>query len=273
MVLVTALAGCNDGRGDTDSAPAAVRTTESPSASPSQKPELKLSEDAADADAGKQVLVDVLANDVVTDAAGVETAIDGQSPGTQLTVDTAPNHGTTTVDGTSVAYTATAGYAGNDQFTYRVETGDLSGTATVWITVATPAPKVTVKPKPKHAPKPKAKATPKATSATVYYRNCAAVRAAGAAPIRRGQPGYAPHLDADGDGIGCEPYSGGGSSGGSSGESTGGSSGGSSSSGGSGSTYYQNCDAVRAAGAAPIHVGDPGYARHLDRDGDGVGCE
>jgi hypothetical protein len=37
--------------------------------------------------------------------------------------------------------------------------------------------------------------------------------------------------------------------------------------------YYKNCDAVRAAGADPIHRGDPGYARHLDRDGDGVGCE
>lgn len=36
--------------------------------------------------------------------------------------------------------------------------------------------------------------------------------------------------------------------------------------------YYKNCDAVRAAGAAPIRVGDPGYARHLDRDGDGQGC-
>jgi hypothetical protein len=34
----------------------------------------------------------------------------------------------------------------------------------------------------------------------------------------------------------------------------------------------QDCDAVRAAGAAPIRRGDPGYARHLDRDGDGVGC-
>jgi hypothetical protein len=37
--------------------------------------------------------------------------------------------------------------------------------------------------------------------------------------------------------------------------------------------YYKNCDAARAAGAAPVHRGDPGYARHLDRDGDGVGCE
>lgn len=36
---------------------------------------------------------------------------------------------------------------------------------------------------------------------------------------------------------------------------------------------YENCTAVREAGAAPIRVGDPGYAKHLDRDGDGIGCE
>jgi Flp pilus assembly pilin Flp len=37
--------------------------------------------------------------------------------------------------------------------------------------------------------------------------------------------------------------------------------------------HYDSCDAVRAAGAAPIHVGDPGYSPALDPDGDGVGCE
>lgn len=36
---------------------------------------------------------------------------------------------------------------------------------------------------------------------------------------------------------------------------------------------YKNCDAVREAGAAPIHKGDPGYSSELDRDGDGVACE
>jgi Flp pilus assembly pilin Flp len=36
---------------------------------------------------------------------------------------------------------------------------------------------------------------------------------------------------------------------------------------------YEDCDAVRAAGAAPIRVGDPGYSPELDPDGDGVGCE
>lgn len=40
-----------------------------------------------------------------------------------------------------------------------------------------------------------------------------------------------------------------------------------------GPTYYRNCAAARAAGAAPVRVGDPGYSRRLDRDGDGVGCE
>lgn len=33
---------------------------------------------------------------------------------------------------------------------------------------------------------------------------------------------------------------------------------------------FRNCD---AAGAAPVHRGDPGYGPHLDRDGDGIGCE
>ncbi|MGA3525882.1 excalibur calcium-binding domain-containing protein [Melissospora conviva] len=37
--------------------------------------------------------------------------------------------------------------------------------------------------------------------------------------------------------------------------------------------YYANCDAVRAAGAAPLYAGEPGYSFKLDRDRDGVACE
>ncbi|TVT25509.1 excalibur calcium-binding domain-containing protein [Amycolatopsis acidiphila] len=37
--------------------------------------------------------------------------------------------------------------------------------------------------------------------------------------------------------------------------------------------YYANCTEVRAAHAAPIHRGEPGYSRKLDRDGDGIACE
>lgn len=39
---------------------------------------------------------------------------------------------------------------------------------------------------------------------STYYRNCSAARDAGAAPVRRGDPGYGAHLDRDDDGIGCE---------------------------------------------------------------------
>jgi hypothetical protein len=41
---------------------------------------------------------------------------------------------------------------------------------------------------------------------SVYYRYCSDVRAAGQAPLQAGDPGYAPHLDRDGDGVACEPY-------------------------------------------------------------------
>lgn len=42
---------------------------------------------------------------------------------------------------------------------------------------------------------------------------------------------------------------------------------------GGGGGAFPNCSAARAADAAPVRIGDPGYAPHLDRDRDGVGCE
>ncbi len=45
---------------------------------------------------------------------------------------------------------------------------------------------------------------PPAPPAAVYYKNCTAVRNAGAAPIHSSQPGYGRHLDGDGDGWGCD---------------------------------------------------------------------
>lgn len=54
----------------------------------------------------------------------------------------------------------------------------------------TSAPKV-IPPKPK-------------PPAAAYYANCAAVRAAGKAPLYRGQPGYRTGLDRDHDGIACD---------------------------------------------------------------------
>ena len=43
-----------------------------------------------------------------------------------------------------------------------------------------------------------------AANADVYYKNCSEARDAGVTPLYEGDPGYAPHLDRDNDGIACE---------------------------------------------------------------------
>jgi hypothetical protein len=43
---------------------------------------------------------------------------------------------------------------------------------------------------------------------SVFYRSCKWVRAAGKAPLYRGDPGYREGMDGDGDGVACEPYPG-----------------------------------------------------------------
>lgn len=87
-------------------------------------------------------------------------------------------------------------------------------TTTVRVTITAPptsAAPVTAAPAtappPTAAPATTAATAPPATSpaiTSVFYANCAAVRAAGKAPIRRGDPGYSSALDRDGDGIACE---------------------------------------------------------------------
>jgi hypothetical protein len=54
------------------------------------------------------------------------------------------------------------------------------------------------------APKQAAPAAPSAPTRTGGFANCTEARAAGAAPVRRGDAGYSSKLDRDGDGIGCE---------------------------------------------------------------------
>ncbi|PNI09872.1 calcium-binding protein [Arthrobacter sp. AFG7.2] len=77
--------------------------------------------------------------------------------------------------------------------------------------VPSPAPvPVPAAPAPAPAPAPvvpaPAAATPVAPvpAAAVYFPNCAAARAAGAAPIFAGQAGYRAALDRDSDGVACE---------------------------------------------------------------------
>jgi micrococcal nuclease len=45
---------------------------------------------------------------------------------------------------------------------------------------------------------------PTGNNSNVYFKRCADARAAGAAPLHRGDPGYRPALDRDNDGIACE---------------------------------------------------------------------
>lgn len=62
--------------------------------------------------------------------------------------------------------------------------------------VPTPVPRPIPAVPPRPAPTP--------APSSVSYPNCAAVRAAGKAPLLRGQPGYRAGLDRDGDGVACE---------------------------------------------------------------------
>jgi len=65
------------------------------------------------------------------------------------------------------------------------------------------------RPQRQDAPAPRFSARPPAQRSApsgVYFRNCKEAWAAGAAPLYRGQPGYRPEMDGDGDGIACEPF-------------------------------------------------------------------
>lgn len=68
----------------------------------------------------------------------------------------------------------------------------------------TPRPAVAV---PTTAPRtavPRPSASAPVNPGAVYYADCAAVRAAGKAPLLRGQPGYRSELDRNDDGVACQ---------------------------------------------------------------------
>ncbi|RKT52153.1 excalibur calcium-binding domain-containing protein [Saccharothrix australiensis] len=67
-----------------------------------------------------------------------------------------------------------------------------------------PPPPHTPPPPPKETYTPPAQPVAPPPPPSAYYANCAAARAAGAAPLRIGEPGYRPALDRDGDGVACE---------------------------------------------------------------------
>lgn len=71
--------------------------------------------------------------------------------------------------------------------------------------ISNPTPPQPPKPRPKPpvTPPPTTK-PPVNPPPTKHFKNCTEAWNAGAAPLRRGDPGYGPHLDRDGDGIACE---------------------------------------------------------------------
>lgn len=92
--------------------------------------------------------------------------------------------------------------------TYRT---DLNGTVTVQVqpdgqyNIATERGTFTQGRVPAVTPAPPAKPKPVSPPAIpVYYRTCSEARAAGVTPLLRGQPGYRPEMDRDGDGRACE---------------------------------------------------------------------
>lgn len=91
----------------------------------------------------------------------------------------------------------------------------------------------------------------------VYYSSCAAVRAAGKAPLDKSEPGYRAKLDGDHDGTACQDI-------GPQPVVTGPA---------STDIYYASCSVVRNVGKAPLFRGQPGYRSELDRDNNGVACQ
>ncbi|SEJ91709.1 Excalibur calcium-binding domain-containing protein [Sphingobium sp. AP50] len=49
----------------------------------------------------------------------------------------------------------------------------------------------------------------RAPQAGDYWAGCDSARAAGSAPIYKGEPGYRAEMDGDDDGVACEPFYGG----------------------------------------------------------------
>jgi excalibur calcium-binding domain-containing protein/uncharacterized protein DUF732 len=129
----------------------------------------------------------------------VAAATEHLCPGTSATASTTPP--TTT---TSAGVAAGAG-AGAGAGVPRRPVAPRTTTATRTPVPATTARTTTL------TSKPTTKAT-KTTETTEdssggggsYFKNCAAARAAGAAPIRSGQPGYRVGLDSNEDGVACE---------------------------------------------------------------------
>ncbi|MEU9032689.1 excalibur calcium-binding domain-containing protein [Streptomyces sp. NPDC048383] len=106
----------------------------------------------------------------------------------EVTIVREPEHGTLEPQAGKggAVYTPRPGFSGSDTFDYTIKLRDLPEVQKVEYRID-----VGLSPGARYRLEHK-------------YENCHASRAAGAAPVRRGEEGYGRHLDADMDGIGCE---------------------------------------------------------------------
>lgn len=95
-----------------------------------------------------------------------------------------------------------------------------------------------------------------AQNGQVHYASCDAARAAGAAPMQRGSAGYRDELDPNQNGWACDAGTEHGPK-----------------DNAPADVYYATCDAARAAGAAPLERGKPGYRAELDGNNNGWACD
>lgn len=109
----------SDGKGGT--AAGSVTVTVNGPGGPNQAP--TAANDVATVSSGDSVIIDVLANDA-----------DPNGDALAITIDGPPSHGTATVTNGKVVYTANAGFAGTDSFTYIVSDGK-GGTASATVTI------------------------------------------------------------------------------------------------------------------------------------------
>ncbi|MBZ4321401.1 excalibur calcium-binding domain-containing protein [Streptomyces huiliensis] len=231
IIGVAVFVGCDFGGSRDDAAP---RDTAKPSATarPARwRPQAE--DDETSTWVGESTDVPVTSNDTAVDAEGTRMDdLDARvshhftAKDTTVRVVSRPRHGTAAVDGATVAYTPEAGFGGEDEFEYTVALNGRTSRAKVTVTVERRPGERGVTRESEEAPEGSGKAERGSGGAhgtsgggggdgtggggggehpgATYYRNCAAARAAGAAPVHRGEPGYGPHLDRDGDGIGCE---------------------------------------------------------------------
>ncbi|MFJ2741630.1 excalibur calcium-binding domain-containing protein [Streptomyces sp. NPDC087440] len=224
MAMAAALVGCETGA---DGAKPGASASDGvvAQAAKAGPPWMQLVDDAEDTEDGKKVVLEVLKNDTLAPAGTPAAPFLGAVEASEytLTLHTKPRHGSASIKGTRVTYTPTSTYVGEDDFMYEVQVKEMKGkpvgakpvkgTAVVRITMNTPGPATSAKKSrgttdaagaPKKTKSSTAESTGTGTGTGFTYKNCAAVRAAGAAPIRKGQPGFGAHLDRDGDGVACE---------------------------------------------------------------------